>query len=174
MERVMSETDPESDGSPPANEETPPPPPSESDVEELRRENVNRRRQLRAAEQANDELRGELERLRQELEQATPDAQPFRDEFIAAQVELAAHRVGVRRPAVVARLVSTEPLRAMETIEEIRVGAEAAVGEVLREAPELKGHAGDGLVTQGARSSAPAVREQSPDQWLRRQARRGR
>jgi hypothetical protein len=149
-------------------------PRDEDPRDETKREAIKYRRQLRAAEKANDELRAENERLRQQIveHEARAGDSAWRAAFIGAQVELAAARAGAKRPSMVTKLVPTDPLKQLETPEAIVTGAEAAVAETLTEAPELKGGSDGSLVTQGARSTPPAVRAQSPDQWIRENRRR--
>jgi hypothetical protein len=136
---------------------------------EAQREAIKYRRQLRATEKANDELRAENERLRQQIVEHETRAgdSAWRAAFIGAQVELAAARAGAKRPSMVTKLIPTDPLKQLETPEAIVTGAEAAVAETLAEAPELKGISDGNLVTQGARSTPPAARTQTPDQWIR-------
>jgi hypothetical protein len=100
---------------------------------------------------------GELQERIKELE-ARPTDHGWRDAYIEAEVELAAGRAGAKKPALVTKLIATDPLKSLDSIEQIKTGCEAAVAEVLADAPELKG-IGDQLVTQGARlRSASQVR----------------
>jgi hypothetical protein len=144
--------------------------PDEDPRDEAKREAIKYRRQLRAVEKANDDLRAENERLRQQIveHEARAGDSAWRAAFVGAQVELAA----AKRPSMVTKLIPTDPLKQLETPEAIVTGAEAAVAETLAEAPELKGMSDGSLVTQGARSQPPAVRAQTPDQWFREQRRR--
>jgi hypothetical protein len=147
--------------------------PDEDPRDEAKREAIKYRRQLRAVEKANDDLRAENERLRQQIveHEARAGDSAWRAAFIGAQVELAAARAGAKRPSMVTKLIPTDPLQQLETPEAIVTGAEAAVAETLAEAPELKGMSDGQLVTQGARSQPPAKRTASPDQWIRERAR---
>jgi hypothetical protein len=147
--------------------------PDEDPRDEARREAIKYRRKLRAAEQANDELRADNERLRQQIVEHETRAgdSAWRRAFAAAAVELAAHQAGARRPAIVSKLVSLDGMAELDTIEAIKAAAEAKVTETLQDAPELKGATGN-LVTQGARSSPRPAGPQKPDDWIRQQARR--
>ena len=178
--------------------QTPPEPPPESPpeegsggsgderVEEARREAAKHRRDLRAAQQANDELRAEAERRRVESESEQERA--IREAVETKEAEL-------RQEFAAERLHNRLRIRAAQKLRDpedavLHLGGtlapdadDAAIDEALVEllkqrdylaAPNGAVVAEAGLVTQGARSGvAPGQTAAEPDDWIRSRARRG-
>jgi membrane protein involved in colicin uptake len=159
----------------------------QGDPEALRREAAKWRRELRAAQKTNDELRAELERHRVESESDIDRAKREAVEEAKAQWEadhaaeqlhsrLRARAVGKLRDADDAVLhlgAALDPNADNAAIDE-------AIDELIKQrdylaAPANGGTERAGLVTQGARSPAPGSGgAQSPDDWIRARARGGR
>jgi hypothetical protein len=165
--------------------------PSDPDREgELRREVVRHRREARAAQQATDELRAELERIRVENESAQERA--IREAVEAAEqrltAEFATERLHNRlRVRAAGRLRDPEDavlhLGAQLAPDADDAAVDEAIEQLIKDRDYLANPAtliapipADGLVSQGARSGVPAraVRETSPDDWIRARARRQR
>ena len=163
--------------------------------EELRRENAARRREARAAQQANDELRTELERIRveneSEQERATREAvgvavaeveERYGRRLLEAEV---ARRAAGRLhdPDDATRHVALDELLAVEDERELVRRIDAALDELLEAKPYLAADGDsststtrrDSLVTQGPRSTPPRERREGvdADSWIRKRARRG-
>ena len=158
------------------------------DVEALRREAAKRRRELRAAQQANDELRAELERRRVEneseqeraireaveAERANGSTGEFAGERLHNRLRIrAAGRLRDPDDAVLHLGGTLDPNADNAAIDE-------AIDELIKQRDYLAAAGGNGggeragLVTQGARSAAPGVAaaSRSPDDWIRNRARR--
>jgi hypothetical protein len=160
--------------------------------EAVRREAVENRRRLRAAESAHDETRKELERLRaqneSENEKAVREAaaEARRDEagkwsrrLLEAQVAVAAAG-RLNDPSDAVRLLPVEELLAEED-EAARDRAITKAIETLIEskpylAAQVDGERGGErrgeLVTQGARSATRSKTEKTADDWFRQRGRR--
>jgi hypothetical protein len=169
----------------------PPAPEEGGDREgELRRETIRYRREARAAQQATDELRAQLERIRVEHESGQDKA--IREAVEQAEARKDAEYAGERlhnrlRVRAAGRLRDPEdavlhlggslPADADDrTLDE-------ALEQLIKDRDYLANPSlimpvtnGDSLVTQGPRSTAPgrAVRESTPDDWIRSRARHGR
>jgi hypothetical protein len=129
-------------------------------------------RQLRGEAAGRRRHERELEDRIAELEAGTADDQGWRAAYVSSIVELEATRAGARRPNVVARLIDLATVDA-PTIDGVRLAAEQAVQEVLKEAPELASKGGAGLISQGVRTRlATNAEPRDPDAWLRERARR--
>jgi hypothetical protein len=153
------------------------------DGEALRREAAKWRRELRAAQTTNDELRAELERRRVESESEQDRA--IREAIEAERAKLTAEFAGERlhnrlriRAAGKLRDADDAVLHLGATLDADADNAtiDAALDELIKQRDYLAAPAGNGdragLVTQGARSSAPGGgREQTPDDWIRARAR---
>lgn len=178
----MSDEKPPAD--PPADPPTDPPAdPPAGDVEGLRREAAKWRRDLRAAQTANDELRAELERRRVESESEQDRA--IREAVEAERTKLTAAFAGERlhnrlrlRAAGKLREPDDAVLHLGDTLDANADDAaiDAAIDELIKQRDYLAAPAANGervgLVTQGARSTAPgAGREQTADDWIRARAR---
>jgi hypothetical protein len=158
----------------------------------VRREAVENRRRLRAAEAAHDDTRKELERLRaqneSENEKALREAadEARRDEagkwsrrLLEAQVAVAAAG-RLNDPADAVRLLPVDELlgEADDDARERRISD--AIDKLIEDKPYLaaqpdgeRGRRDRELVTQGARSGAPGGgKSGSPDDWLRKRGRR--
>ena len=156
-------------------------------AERARREAAKARRDLRAAQQANDELRGELERRRVETESETERL--VREAVEAERARLTTEFAGERlhnrlriRAAGKLREPDDAVLHLGGTLDADADDAaiDAAIDELIKQRDYLGAapvpNGGGGLVTQGARSSERAGaggREQSPDDWIRARARGG-
>jgi hypothetical protein len=170
----------------------PPAPEEGGDREgELRRETIRYRREARAAQQATDELRAQLERIRVEHESA-------QDKAIREAVEQAEQRKDAEYAGE--RLHNRLRVRAANRLRDpedavLHLGGtlppdaddktvDDALEQLIKDRDYLAnpslilpaGGNGDSLVTQGPRSTAPgrAVRESTPDEWIRSRARHGR
>ena len=156
----------------------------QGDAEQLRREAAKWRREVRAAQTANDELRAELERRR--VENESEQERAIREAVEAARnewdTEHAAERLHSRlrvRAATKLRDAEDAVLHLGGTLDADADDAtiDAAIDELIKQRDYLaapNGHGGEraGLVTQGARSAAPGSgREQTPDDWIRGRAR---
>jgi len=184
----VAETPPPAGSDPPAD--PPADPPDDGDgggdaTEKARREAAKYRRDLRAAQTANDELRAELERRRVEGEseqeravrEAVETARKQWDTDHAAErlhSRLRVRAAGKLRDAddAVLHLGGTLPPDADDA------AIDEAIAELVKQrdylaVPNGAPPDGGGLVTQGARSSAPAPggREQTADDWIRARAR---
>jgi hypothetical protein len=167
---------------PPTDEQ--PPDDGGGDAEALRREAAKWRRELRAAQTANDELRAELERRRVESESEQDRA--IREAVEAERTRLTSEFAGERlhnrlriRAAGKLRDADDAVLHLGGALDPDADNAaiDAALDELIKQrdylaaAPAANGSSA-ALVTQGARSSAPgAGREQSADDWIRARAR---
>lgn len=178
-------------GQPP---ETPPPNDADPDgsaeltperADELRREAVKHRRDARAAQQANDELRAEIERLRVAHES---------DQEKAIREAVEAERARLTSEFATERLQNRLRVRAAGKLRDpedavLHLGAtlkpdaddktvDDALEQLIKDRDYLAAPAGNGateggLVTQGGRSQPPSGRrEQTPDDWIRSQIRR--
>jgi hypothetical protein len=175
-----------------ADDERPPeapadePPAGDDDgAEALRREAAKWRRELRAAQTANDELRAELERRRVESE--SEQDRLVREAVEAERARLTGEFAGERlhnrlriRAAGKLRDADDAVLHLGGTLDPDADNAtiDAALDELIKQRDYLAAPAGNGassvgLVTQGARSTAGpgGGREQSPDDWIRARAR---
>jgi hypothetical protein len=156
------------------------------DVEGLRREAAKWRRELRAAQKANDDLRAELERNR--VENESEQERAIREAVEAARAEWdtehAAERLHSRlrvRAAGKLRDAEDAVLHLGGTLDTTADDAaiDEAIDELIKQRDYLAAPAGGngergGLVTQGARSQAPGSnREQTPDDWIRNRVTRG-
>jgi hypothetical protein len=154
--------------------------------ERLRREAAKHRRDARAAQQQNDELRQQLERHRveSESEQERAIREAVEAERTKLTQEFAAERLHNRlRIRATAKLRDPEDavLHLGNTLEADADNAaiDKALEELIAERdylakPEGNGGRDAGLVTQGGRSQAPgSSRESSPDDWIRGQVRSG-
>jgi TolA-binding protein len=178
---------PDDNGQPPEPEPAAAADESQSKLEyELKSEVVKHRRDARTAQQANDELRGEIERLR--LQHESEQEKAIREAVEAKEAELR-QEFGLERLHNRLRVLAAGRLRDPEDAV-LHLGAalaadvdDAALGEaleqLLKERDYLAAPAagvlaldGAGLVTQGARSTAPSanIRESSPDDWIRARA----
>lgn len=155
-------------------------------AEKARREAAKVRRELRAAQQAADELRAAEERRRVESE--SEHERLVREAVEAERERLTAEFAGERLHNRL-RIRAAGKLRDPDDAVLHLSGAldpnanDAAIDEALEAllkerdylaAPAIANGERAGLVTQGARSPAPgAGREQTPDDWIRARARRG-
>jgi hypothetical protein len=152
-------------------------------AEKARREAARLRRELRAVQQTNDELRAAEERRRVETESETERL--VREAVEAERARLTTEFAGERlhnrlriRAAGKLRDADDAVLHLGDTLDPDADNAtiDAALDELIKQRDYLAAPAGNGertgLVTQGARSVAPAAgREQSPDDWIRARAR---
>lgn len=160
------------------------PPPAEELTQErfdaLRAEVVQHRRKARAAEQVADELRTEVERRRQasesEQEKAVREAVEAERERLTA--EFATERLQNRLRARAAGKLADPEDAVLHLAASLDAAADdAAIDAAIEDLLEHKAYLASAstpnggerqqLVTQGARSPAPARTEQSPDAWLR-------
>jgi hypothetical protein len=158
--------------------------PTREHVEELKREAVKHRRDARAAQTTNDELRAELERLRVEHESDQEKAireaveaerQRLTGEFATERLHnrLRVHAAGKLRDAEDAVLHLGGTLKPDADDKQV----DDAIEQLIKDrdylaAPQANGTTEGGLVTQGARSQPPSSsRESSPDDWIRARAR---
>jgi hypothetical protein len=170
--------DPSASTDPPEGE-----PSGDDDKEKLRREAAKWRRELRAAQQANDQLRADLERRRveseSEQERAIREAVEAKEQEL--RTEFAAERLHLRlreRAASKLRDPRDAVLHLGDTVNADADDAaiDKALDELIAErdylaAPADNGGREAGLVTQGARSERPGGgRESSPDDWIRARA----
>lgn len=163
--------------------------PGETDQErDLRREAIRHRRELRAAQGTNDELRNELERLRvaheSEQDRAIREAVQTAEQRLTS--EFATERLHNRlRVRAAGRLRDAEDavlhLGGILPADAEDQAVDDAIEQLIKERDYLANPAiitpiteGNSLVTQGARSQPPgrALRETSPDDWIRSRARR--
>lgn len=163
--------------------------PAEGDREgELRRETIRYRREARAAQQTTDELRAQLERIRVEHESGQDKA--IREAVEAAEARKDAEYAGERlhnrlRVRAAGRLRDPEDavlhLGATLPADADEKTVDEALEQLIKDRDYLANPAlilpapnGEALVTQGPRSTAPgrAVRETTPDDWIRSRARR--
>jgi hypothetical protein len=171
-------------------EETPPEDGEETPLsareEKLKAEAVKTRRELRAAQKVADELREEAERRRQESESEQEKAirEAVEAERARLTEEYASERLHNRlRIRAAGRLADPEDavlhlgseLKPDASDEEI----DEALGRLLEHKSYLAAGSGNGpggeerrreLVSQGPRSGPPGRGSESPDDWLRRQA----
>lgn len=153
--------------------------------EELKAEAVKARRELRAAQKVADELREEAERRRQENEseneRAIREAVEAERERLVAEYATerlhnrlrlrAAGRLADPEDAVLHLGSELDPDSSNEDIDD-------ALGRLLESktylGTEPNGHGEErrGLVSQGPRSGQPGRTEKTPDDWLRRAAKR--
>jgi hypothetical protein len=154
---------------PPADPPADPPEDAGTDVEALRREAAKWRRELRAAQTANDELRAELERRRVESE--SEQDRLVREAVEAERARLTGEFAGERlhnrlriRAAGKLRDADDAVLHLGGTLDPDADNAtiDAALDELIKQRDYLAAPAGNGassvgLVTQGARSAAPGA-----------------
>ena len=175
----------------PPDEPTPPEPdaPAEGgdgddERERLRREAAKHRRDARAAQQQNDELRQQLERHRVESESEQERA--IREAVEAAKAEWNTEHAAERLHSRLRVRAATKLRDAEDAV--LHLGGtlsadadDAAIDEAIDElikqrdylaAPPPNGGREGGLVTQGARSQAPGSGGAgTPDDWIRSRAR---
>ena len=154
------------------------------DAEELRREAAKWRRELRAAQKTNDELRAAVERQRVESESEQERA--IREAVEAARAEWNSEHAAERLHSRLRVRAATKLRDAEDAV--LHLGAtldadaddkaiDEAIDELIRQRDYLAAPAPNGerpgLVTQGARSQdAPGGgREGTPDDWIRNRAR---
>ena len=156
--------------------------------DEVKREAIENRRKLRAAETAHDQTRKELEQLRSEHESGQEKAvreaveqERERWQRLVVEAQVAAGAAGkLQDPADAVALVSVEELLA-ETDEEKRQQLlDKQLDELVERKPYLalngtrEQEGGRQLVTQGARSRQPVSGDKNPDDWIRSRGRRRR
>jgi hypothetical protein len=159
--------------------------------EEVKREAIENRRKLRAAESAHDETRKELEQLRAERESAEEKA--VREAVDAArgeerakwqrrlvEAQVAARAAGkLTDPADAVHLLSVDELLAEEDEDKRERLMDKALDELVEQKPYLalngtRERESGRLVTQGARSRAPVTGDKTADDWFRSRGRRRR
>ena len=179
--------EPAPDAPPPPEPDAPPPEGDDDDERaRLRREAAKHRRDARAAQQQNDELRQQLEQHRVESESELDRAK--REAVEAARAEWNAEHAAERLHSRLRARAGTKLRDAEDAV--LHLGGtlsadadDAAIDEAIDElikqrdylaAPAPNGGREGGLVTQGARSQAPGSgRESNPDDWIRGRARSG-
>jgi hypothetical protein len=158
------------------------PAPDDGGAEALRREAAKWRRELRAAQTANDELRAELERRRVESE--SEQDRLVREAVEAERARLTAEFAGERlqnrlriRAAGKLREPDDAVLHLGDTLapDADNAAIDEAIDELIKQRDYLAAPAGNGeraeLVTQGARSTLPgAGQAATPDDWIRARA----
>jgi len=165
--------------------DAPEPEGGDDEVARLRRENAKHRREKLAAQQEADRLRADAERRR--VENESEQERAIREAVETARSEWDSEHAAERLHSRLRVRAATKLREAEDAVlhlgNKLPVDADdaaidAAIDELIQERDYLAapggngGHEGGGLVTQGARGTAPGSgRESTPDDWIRSRAR---